>query len=48
MIGFHMHRQQVPARAHHHDPAPRAVTIRSPFPWFAVAIVAGFAAVVLS
>ncbi len=32
----------------HHDPTPHAVVTRSPFPWFAVAIMAGFAAIVLN
>jgi len=48
MIGFHMHGDRYrAARPAHHNPAPPAVVNRSPFPWFAVAIVAGFAAVIL-
>ncbi len=35
------------APAEHHDPSPHPVANRNPLPWFAVALVAGVAALVL-
>ena len=48
-----MHSHPIHARAghrgqpQHHDPTPHPVTNRNPLTWFAVALVAGVAALVL-
>ncbi len=49
MHSHSIHSLAVGRRAHpeHHDPSPHPVANRNPLPWFAVALVAGVAALVL-
>lgn len=44
---MHGHTSMRRLRPEHHDPTPHPIANRHPLPWFAVAIVAGFAALVL-